>query len=407
MICTLYAHQLGFDKIITILKTNIPKGQITFSELDGFKIAEIQTKGGLFSSDHIVKISYRERLQPDYQISDTEHCPLNENLKGLYGFASSLPTTNENIKSLFLRKIQTLNSEFSIFQEKGKTKNLKDIISQLADEFDAIVFAQPQTIISKADGQHFLDKHLNLIIDLNGHCEIKELKVVIDSKYYDGEIEEITEDQKSRKEESELILKNHHIKINANLPFIESENATTIRTAKEIAQRVTILTITNLVAFNNISGDDALKMITDFDLLDIVTPDEKSFLENPTDQKKNQETWKCECIWTLMWALKIVDDLGFPNQMADLNNIPFENYPIGPDKNPNDFINAQTEVRSKTEILNANDLYYRMDWACVDARINGKEITEIHNGIVYERHYALNWLINYMSSDWDDVTCDT
>jgi len=43
----------------------------------------------------------------------------------------------------------------------------------------------------------------------------------------------------------------------------------------------------------------------------------------------------------------------------------------------------------------------------VDARINGRQITEIHPGVVYERHYALNWLINYMNQDWDDVSCDT
>ena len=48
-----------------------------------------------------------------------------------------------------------------------------------------------------------------------------------------------------------------------------------------------------------------------------------------------------------------------------------------------------------------------MDWACVDARIKGVQITEIHSGVVYERHYALNWLINYRNQEWDDVSCDT
>ena len=108
-----------------------------------------------------------------------------------------------------------------------------------------------------------------------------------------------------------------------------------------------------------------------------------------------------------MWALNIVDNLGFPNEMADLNNIPMEKYPIGKDKNPIDFINSQVKVRSKAEILDANDLYYRMDWACVDARINGNQITEVNSRVVYERHYALNWLINHFEEEWDDVSCDT
>ncbi len=64
-------------------------------------------------------------------------------------------------------------------------------------------------------------------------------------------------------------------------------------------------------------------------------------------------------------------------------------------------------MRSKVELLDAADLYYRLDWACVDARINGKEMTQAHPGVVYERHYALNWLISYGNQEWDDVRCDT
>jgi uncharacterized protein DUF4272 len=31
----------------------------------------------------------------------------------------------------------------------------------------------------------------------------------------------------------------------------------------------------------------------------------------------------------------------------------------------------------------------------------------LDSGVVYERHYALNWLIGYMGREWDDVTTDT
>jgi hypothetical protein len=27
--------------------------------------------------------------------------------------------------------------------------------------------------------------------------------------------------------------------------------------------------------------------------------------------------------------------------------------------------------------------------------------------VVYERHYALNWLTGYMDQDWDDISTDT
>jgi hypothetical protein len=31
----------------------------------------------------------------------------------------------------------------------------------------------------------------------------------------------------------------------------------------------------------------------------------------------------------------------------------------------------------------------------------------LHPGVLYERHYALNWLIGYCDQEWDEVTTDT
>ncbi|MEZ0130633.1 DUF4272 domain-containing protein, partial [Flavobacterium sp. LBUM151] len=301
----------------------------------------------------------------------------------------------------------TLNCEFSIIQEKGEVKELKTIIGNIANELDAVLFVQPDTAISKSSGQHFLDKNLNLIIDVEGNCEIDTLDVNINSVYFDGDQNELAEDQINRKENNEKILEAKGIKINKHLPCIESEAETTIRTPKEIAQRVSVLAMTNLVAFNSIDPDVAIEYLQSYNLWDFVTENEKEFLEDPTDDKKAQETWKCEGIWTLMWALKKVENLDFPDAFCNLENISAEDYPVGPDKDPNDFINAITSIRSKSEILDADDLYYRYNWACVDERINGREIEGINPGIVYERQYALNWLINYMGQDWDSISCDT
>ncbi|MDN5394968.1 MAG: DUF4272 domain-containing protein [Chryseobacterium sp.] len=214
-------------------------------------------------------------------------------------------------------------------------------------------------------------------------------------------------EERSRKERSEEILKKEEIKINVNLPYIETEEETTLRTPEEIARRVTVLAVTNLIAFDSIDPEEAIDYLKDCNLWDDVTPKEKDFLNDPTEQKKAQESWKCECIWVLLWALKKVNTLPFPDELCDLNDIPAENYPVGGDIDPIDFIHAPHELRSKSEILDAADLYYRYDWACVDARIQNIEMETIDPGIVYERHYALNWLITYMDQEWDDVSCDT
>lgn len=407
MICTIYSHQSGFDAIKEIIVSNFPDGNILISKEEESDIIDLEIKDGISNSTQKIKILYRERAEPSYQIPEINDSALTANLKGLYGFVYSLPTVNEKVKNLFLQKIQTLNSEFTIIQEEGEIADLKTIITNIANELDAVLFVQPDVVISKSNGQHFLDKNLDLIIDTEGNCEIDELDVRINSVYFDADQNELSEDQQLRKEKNEKILEENAIKINRNLPCIESEEETTLRTPKEIAQRVSALAVVNLVAFNSISPEEATEYLQNYNLWDFTTENEKEFLANPTDDKKANESWKCEGIWVLMWALNKIETLDFPDEFCDLENIDPDNYPVGQDKDPNIFIDSIVSIRSKSEILDANDLYYRFNWACVDERINGREIEGINPGIVYERQYALNWLINYMDQDWDSVSCDT
>lgn len=407
MICTIYSHQSGFDAIKEIIVSNFPEGNIVISKEEESDIIDLEIKDEISNSTQKIKILYRERAEPSYQIPEINDSALTANLKGLYGFVYSLPTVNEKVKNLFLQKIQTLNSEFTIIQEEGEIADLKTIIANIANELDAVLFVQPDVVISKSSGQHFLDKNLDLIIDTEGNCEIDELDVRINSVYFDADQNELSEDQQLRKEKNEKILEENAIKINRNLPCIESEEETTLRTPKEIAQRVSALAVVNLVAFNSISPEEATQYLQNYNLWDFTTENEKEFLANPTDDKKANESWKCEGIWVLMWALNKIETLDFPDEFCDLENIDPDNYPVGQDKDPNIFIDSIVSIRSKSEILDANDLYYRFNWACVDERINGREIEGINPGIVYERQYALNWLINYIDQDWDSVSCDT
>ncbi len=77
-------------------------------------------------------------------------------------------------------------------------------------------------------------------------------------------------------------------------------------------------------------------------------------------------------------------------------------------KNSREDFTSEAKLRSTEAILDQLDLVYRMNWACVDARIKGEEPGgNLMPGVVYERHYALNWLINYQNQDWDYISTDT
>jgi hypothetical protein len=219
---------------------------------------------------------------------------------------------------------------------------------------------------------------------------------------------DLTSDQEQRKKRSDSLITVKGIKLNKTLPFIECEDSTQLRSTQEIAQRVTVLAAVNMVAFGNFKGQDIIDYLKRFGLWEYTTPKEKKFLSAPGKEAMDNETWKAEGILTLLWALKVVPELEFPKQLGDLNKIPKENYPFsGLKSDPAPFIKKMTELRSVSELLNAADLYYRLDWACVDARVNNRSIEGVVPDVVYERHYALNWIIHYMNQSWDDITCDT
>lgn len=407
MHCTIYSHHLGFEKYIDIIQSHYPKANISTQNIEGNHLATIELKGGLFSSNKILQLSYRQRNNPSYFIPETDDSPLTRNIRGLYGFVASFPDTSTGIKSLFLQKIVTINSECSLMVKQGKFTDLPAMIKAMATAMDAIVFVQGGTEISKSSNQHFLDKNLDLIIDPSGNGEVTNLSVNINATYYDADQNTLTEDQLNRKAKNDALIESQQVKVNKNLPCIEAEGQANVRSPKEIAQRACLLAVTNLVAFDSISSEQAIGFLKHYNLWDLATPKEVDFLTNTTAEKKVNETWKCECIWTLMWALQKTDELPFPLQLCNLSNIPENEYPILPGKDPNEFINACQSRRPDNEILDAADLYYRYDWACVNARVTGQQMEALHPSVVYERHYTLNWLIGYQNQAWDDVSCDT
>lgn len=216
-----------------------------------------------------------------------------------------------------------------------------------------------------------------------------------------------TPDQIQRKKKNEEIISSWKIPVNLSLPCIDSENGVQIRTPRSVAERVIGLAYTNLVAFDTVPPEWSLNQLAEYQLTGLLTPKEKAFLANPTPEQKLAETWKVEAIWTLLWSLKIVGELEFPDHLVNLNDLNSGTYPVAMGISPLEFIDRFDSMRPKNEILDACDLYYRYDWACVDSRIRNQPMKTINPEIVYERHFALNWLINYEKQEWDDVRTDT
>lgn len=208
-----------------------------------------------------------------------------------------------------------------------------------------------------------------------------------------------------RKERSIKILKEEKVPYIDHLPLIESEDEVEIRSVEEICNRAICLSIVAGKA-EGVTDDIFQKMVERYEVEDDFTPAENEFIKNykEDDQGSSQMLWRYESLWVLLWVLGYIDEIGRPDKTSDVEKSVTT---ILTKQNKEEFVN-ESKMRSETEILDLLDLTYRYHWATTDALNEEKPApSELDDDVLYERHYALNWVTKYFDLDWDDISTDT
>ena len=141
-----------------------------------------------------------------------------------------------------------------------------------------------------------------------------------------------------------------------------------------------------------------------------VSPKEKQFLLNntPSEREVKNASWRSEALLTLLWSLGRVSEMPSPVQTESFAEM-LEMVP-GPDEGTAKFLST-ARVRPLDEIISAYEVVYDQHWRARHTQMNGTEpLTGLERGVVYERHYALNWLRRYgifEEQEWDEITTDT
>ncbi|RZG78755.1 DUF4272 domain-containing protein [Acinetobacter sp. WCHAc060033] len=214
-----------------------------------------------------------------------------------------------------------------------------------------------------------------------------------------------------RKEQSIEILKHRDIPYIDWLPMIESVEDVEVRTAESIAQRaIACLWVIQVACdidngkYNDEIKDFVLNVLAKMQVMDALTENEKAILhEDVSQQDVINMVWKYEAYWVLLWALGIVEELNYPENIVDCD---FAIQAVVSAKTFEEFM-AKVKLRDIEEILDQADLIYRYDWACVNARLKQEQApAQLNSAVVVERHGALNWLIQ-SDSDWDHPDVST
>lgn len=222
----------------------------------------------------------------------------------------------------------------------------------------------------------------------------------------------------TRKQRTEQLLKEHNIAINPNLPRIESEEEAKIKSPEEIVRRAVTAFITAQIAIDICNDNGALESVEfftpimeRFGLLGELTDDEVKYFDpaqcgNISQDEAYQMQWRIEMCVPLFWACGFMKELDFPDEMTDTVE---QIHLIG---GCGDFgeLMSHVKMRTASEILDNADAVYRMDWACVEARLrnDGSLSGRLDSDVVVEQHKGFNWLIGaYEAEDWDNVAPHT
>lgn len=319
---------------------------------------------------------------------------LGEIQKRLQHVYKSIPADNPKLLTKLLAKIGTSRLAIDVQAERG-LRGLEDAVFAIAEALDAIIFWE---------GSKMLDKQGHLLMDFEGKSGVSDLEVVVDATEFDASTP-LSATGIERKARTEAFLKEKKVAFSKSLPPIEGEENVHLRSIEEVAGRCLALMIVAAKA-EGLEDDFVVGVVEHYEIAQYLSPEERAFLDeiDPEQQQRINFLWRYESLWTFLWCLGFIENLPFPDEICD---VPRAVQIIQSASSHQAFLDA-SKLRTTSEILDQCDLAYRLHWAVVDGRMRSERPpADIEAGVVYERHYALNWLRNYRQQAWDDVATDT
>lgn len=177
------------------------------------------------------------------------------------------------------------------------------------------------------------------------------------------------------------------------------------RTAQEIARRALVLSAVVSVAYG-FPPEKVLKWLDKEGLTEELSPFELKFLKgNAYEDAKIPISWRSECLVVLLWCICKIDRL--PTLTEQFDTEPPKGALVYPPDETRKYTSS-ARMRDLEEIYDEREVVFDAHWKVRDAQINDKPIPDdLDPEVVFERHYAFNWVIGYAGQDWDDITTDT
>lgn len=330
--------------------------------------------------------------------------------EGMANYFAQAETPDETLKQNVLRQIRCFNCVTGIVFETddndARTNYVLNTLFDLAHELNGYVL-YPDMRIFNGNGK--------LVFSAQGESELTAFAPTANADLLDHGRPEESEADKQRRERSLCLLKEKSIPYMDHLRSEVTESEAVPKSRTEMIQRAAALFAVAVYSEVLLSETpDRNEALTYFNKMDEIygihqwiTPAEAAYVSNeePEESERIQFVWRYECCAVLLWAAGIVEELPYPSEICD---VPVIAGLFWQHKGIDDLL-SKGIPRTDSEMLDAADLTLRYDWACVDARIHGKDApAALDGGIVMERHYTFNWITGANEgATWDDIQPNT
>lgn len=327
---------------------------------------------------------------------------VDEYTNGMARFYAQAPVENEDVKQAALAQIKLfkyyVGLTFYVNDQKDRTNCIFNSFFHLCELAGAFTLLGDMCL---------MDSKGRTLIAKDGSTDFEQYDPISDKGVVHLPSEE--ECDKQRRERVIAICEEMGIPYHKSKRVYLRESTCTPVTKEEIIHRLacvfTAAAIADTCAHTPDSAKDDVTWVRDtmeknFGVSKFLSKYEASFVANPFEKQQYYATycWRYECCLVLMWALGLVE-LGNPSEPCDAQVITQKLL-----HTDFDTLCKEVEMKSKQELLDKLELIYRFNWACTDARIHGKTVDGIDAEVVYEWHYALNWLTRVdEDNDWDHI----
>lgn len=189
-----------------------------------------------------------------------------------------------------------------------------------------------------------------------------------------------------------------------------------LRPAIEIANRlhaIKALVLWLMVPQENLPSEKILTFISQNNLQDLMTEDEKAILSVPRNDEdaRNSIGWKFENAWSLAWYFgyiepEITGQMMTGEQMQDI----LMNYTCPIDESIQEWIQNKATV-SEEDLRRKEDLFYCLHNAVRSAQL-GHDTVPINfdpignGGVIHERRHSLTWMLS-KDVEWEETDLST